>query len=95
MLAYLCVFTSESDPTSSALRNFLQDSSRKQLYIMMIPVLVGIFSGRIDPPCLMSLTQGSVLSHKKGSDGFGKPRGLSDLVPTPVHSEGQFTRRLG
>jgi len=34
--------------------------------------------------------QGSVLSHKKGSDGFGKPGGLSDLPPTPVHSEGQL-----
>lgn len=26
-----------------------------------------------------------MLSHKK--DGFGKPRGSSDLLPTPVHPE--------
>lgn len=57
---------------------------------MMIPVLITFFSGCIAPPCLMSLMQGSVLSHKKGSDGSGKPRGLSDLLPTPVHSEGHL-----
>lgn len=33
VLAYLCVSTSESDPASCALTNFLQDSSGKQFFL--------------------------------------------------------------
>lgn len=47
VLAYLCVFTSESDPTFCTLTSFLQVSSRKQLRNMMIPALITIFSGHI------------------------------------------------
>lgn len=39
----------------------------------MVSALTAIFSGlNVTPPCVMSLSQGSVLSHEKGSDGFGR-----------------------
>lgn len=38
----------------------------------------------------LGLTQGPMLSHKKGSAGFGKPRGLGDLLPTALRWEAPF-----
>lgn len=87
-----CVSTSESDPASWALANFLQDSSGKQLHIMMVPALIPSFSGSIAPPCLMSLIGICVIPQK---GGIWKAKRLTWSSAYTCAPRGSVTKWLG